>query len=689
MTNNLPPHITGVDYYPEHWPEERWAEDARLMREVGLTVVRVAEFAWSRLEPEAGRLDFDWLDRAIDTLAAENLKVIMCTPSATPPAWMVAAHPDLLPVTRDGQTVGFGGRRHYCPSSEYYRAATTRMARAEANHYAHHPAIIGWQIDNEMGNHGTTRCFCPRCRVRFQGWLHQRYGTLEALNEAWGTVFWSQEYTDWSQIPLPMLAGTNHNPSLELDYRRFSSDNSVEFFELQVAAIREVFPSERAFITHNVFPQDDTINYYDLSRKLDFISWDNYPHGTTGPEQVAFHHDWIYGFKRRPTWIMEQQLGPINWTKYNPPVPPGQARLWSAYNRAKGAGGTVYFRWRECRFGQEQYHSGFLHHDAHLSRAYHELKEAHREFEILPADYHGRTPAQVALLFSYDDQWALELEPNNADFSYSELVRDIHASLRSRHIPCDILPRGSDLELLQQYRLVIAPAALLIDQTENNTWQSYVKQGGKLLMTMRSGVKSQSNVWTDQVMPGGMSDFLGAQVTEWLSFPPPGAGKDDPQARWGWREWTPQPVLIEAGDGLSVDARRLWLEVISTEPQVETLARFSRTDVDDYFAGSPALIRREQGQGAIFYLACWPQENMYEYLWGEIFKAEAKPIDGRLPRLAGMEAVASGFQGEYITLFNHSSYPLRPSVPPEYKPLAAGSDPTEIPPRGFVGFKRP
>ncbi|HEX2914918.1 MAG TPA: beta-galactosidase [Chloroflexia bacterium] len=687
MTNELNVPLVGVDYYPEHWPEERWAQDARLMREAGLKLVRIGEFAWSRLEPQAGYYDFEWLDRAIETLASENLKVIIGTPSATPPAWMVAAHPEMLPVDINGRTYGFGGRRHYCPSSPYYREQSVRMASLEAAHYARNPAVVGWQVDNEQGNHGTTRCYCACCHTGFQNWLKQRYGTLEKLNEAMGTVFWSQEYSAWEQIPLPGFAPTNHNPSLELNFFRYASASAVEFSNLQVAAIREYFPAERGFITTNIFPQDDHINFYDLSRELDFISWDNYPHGTTGPAHVTFHHDWIWGFKRLPAWVMEQQLGPINWTKYNPPVPPGQARSWSAHNAAKSAGATVYFRWRESRFGQEQYHSAFLRHDARPTRAYRELQETHQELENLPADYWQRGPARVALLFSYDDMWALQLEPNNEAFNYNELVRNIHASLLARHIPCDVLPRGTQLEVLSDYALVLVPAPLLIDEAENQVWQEYVKSGGKLLLTMRAGVKSQSNVWTDQTLPGGMSEFLGARVEESLSFPPPGAGADEAEPRWGWREWTSQPVALSLPGGKQAQARRLWLETLSTEAGTESLAAFDRADWDDYFAGMPALLRRKQGQGEIYYLACWPEESFYSYLWQEVFAEEAAPVDSRWPPVDGLEVVASGANGQYITLFNHTSQPLKVEPPDGYVSLQ-GRLHGELPPHAVWFFKR-
>jgi beta-galactosidase len=289
----------GVDYYPEHWDESRWAIDARLMREVGLDTVRVAEFSWAKLEPSPGVYDFGWLDRAYQTLADAGLQIILGTPTATPPAWMIAAEPSILPVNAQGQRLSFGGRRHYCASSQVYREYSENIVRRMAAHFQNQPALIGWQIDNELGNHDTSRCYCDDCRVTFHKWLHRKYKTLDTLNAAWGTVFWSQTYSDWAQIPVPLPAPTAHNPALLLDFYRFSSANTVDFLEIQIGWLREYFPPDRAFITHNAIPLDDFVDLPDLAKKLDFMAWDNYPHGGHGMPQVAFNHALMYGLLNR------------------------------------------------------------------------------------------------------------------------------------------------------------------------------------------------------------------------------------------------------------------------------------------------------------------------------------------------------------------------------------------------------
>ena len=316
--------MLGVCYYPEHWPEARWAEDARLMRECGLEVVRIAEFAWSRLEPRPGEYDWDWLDRAVATLAAAGLKLILGTPTATPPAWLTQHHPDVLRVGPDGRRWSHGGRRHTCPTSAVsgtYAEHSERVVAAMSERYGTHPAVIAWQIDNELGNHSTARCQCDQCRAAFQRWCHERYGTLEQLNRAWGTSFWSQSYDEWRQIPLPSdPTGGGHNPSLQLAYRRFASDAHVAIVRGQAARLRLSSPGRT--ITTNIAPLDNELDWHAIAAEVDVISWDNYPHGFEHPADVAFFHDLVRGLKRRPFWIMEQQAGRINWTPYNPPVPP-------------------------------------------------------------------------------------------------------------------------------------------------------------------------------------------------------------------------------------------------------------------------------------------------------------------------------------------------------------------------------
>ena len=365
----------GVDYYPEHWPEAGWANDARLMREAGLNVVRIAEFAWTRMEPQEGHFEFDWLDRAVQTLADAGLQVILGTPTCTPPAWLVRKYPDILQQDAVGHLRQFGSRRHYCANSPIYREKTETIVRRMAERYAAHRGVTGWQIDNEFGLHDTARCYCPRCKAAFRRWLQTRYGSIEALNEAWGAVFWSQEYSDWSEIEPPMLTVTEPNASQVLDYYRFSSDSWVDYEKFQMDLLRKYSPGKP--ITHNFMGNFSELDYHDLAQPVDWVSWDSYPAGydekmddrgyepdEPRPASLAFDagdpyitgwcHDIMRGLKQSPFWVIEQQCGNVNWADYNTAVRANTVRLWTWHALASGADGVVYFNFRACRFAQEQ-----------------------------------------------------------------------------------------------------------------------------------------------------------------------------------------------------------------------------------------------------------------------------------------------------------------------------------------------
>lgn len=509
--------MLGVCYYPEQWPEARWEQDAQLMRECGLEVVRIGEFAWSRIEPHEGAYDWTWLDRAIETLANAGLKLILGTPTATPPAWLTQRHPDVLRVDANGQRWSHGGRRHTCPTSAVsgtYAAYSRQIVGAVSERYGTHPAVVAWQIDNELSNHSTGRCYCDQCRAAFQRWCGQRYDSLEHLNSRWGTIFWSQQYSDWSQIPLPSdPVGGGHNPSLQLAYRRFSSDTHVQLVRNQAALLRQHSPGRT--ITTNIAPLDNELDWHAIAAEVDVMSWDNYPHGFEHPADVAFFHDLVRGLKRRSFWVMEQQAGRINWTAYNPPVPAGQVRLWTYQALAHGAEDVLYFRWRASRYGQEQYHSGLLNHDASLAQGYYEVQQVARELAEQPPM--ERLPAEVALLVSYPDAWSTEIEPHHANFDYWQMARTIYRDFWLRGMNVDIIARGQDL---RQYRHVIPVAPQLIDEHEAEQWRAFVRDGGKLTLTIRSAIKDQDNVWTDQPMPAGMTDLIGGQVMQWYALPP-------------------------------------------------------------------------------------------------------------------------------------------------------------------------
>jgi beta-galactosidase len=367
----------GVDYYPEHWPEERWAEDARLMQEAGMNVVRLAEFAWSKMEPREGQFDFDWLDRAIGVLAEKGIKIVLGTPTASPPPWIMT-NPELFTVNEDGVRSTYGLRREYCPTNETYRCHSVRITEAMADHYKNNPHVIGWQIDNEFGN----RCYCPLCQKAFQAWLQKKYGTLDELNRRWGTIFWSHVYTEWSQIPAAAKTAFAHNPGLDLDYRRFMSDTYYDYQQLQIDAIRERCPNH--FITHNLMGfKYPNLDYFDMTQSLDFVAWDNYPRGfwdlavKTNPPLLALGHDAMRSLKHKNFWVMEAQGGPAGWeiigvtpVRAGSPVGVSGHRAWS---RRHGVLPLAHLPFRDGRIL-----AWHLDHDARPRRRYAEVKQMER-----------------------------------------------------------------------------------------------------------------------------------------------------------------------------------------------------------------------------------------------------------------------------------------------------------------------
>ena len=458
----------GVCYYPEHWPEAQWAEDASRMAALGLTWVRIGEFAWSRMEPTPGTYDWGWLDRAIETLGAAGLKVVLGTPTATPPRWMLDRHPDMLALDKDGKPRGFGSRRHYCFSHRGYRGECARIVTALAERYGKNPHVAAWQTDNEYACHATTRSYSAAATAAFRDWLAQRYQSPDALNRAWGNVFWSMEYSDWGDISLPNLTVTEPNPSHVMDFRRFASDEVASFNRLQVEVIRKHSPAP---ISHNYMGAVTEFDHFATGADLDIAAWDSYPLGFLidrvpgdpdhkrrfvrqgDPDFQAFHHDLYRAVGRGRWWIMEQQPGPVNWAPYNPDPLPGMARLWAWEAFAHGAEAVCYFRWRQAPFAQEQMHAGLLRPDSVPAQAFGEAGIVAQELAGMPDV--GTARADVALIFDYASDWAWEIQPQGRSFSYFWMCFHIYKGLRRLGLNVDILP--PDTADLSAYRLVIAP----------------------------------------------------------------------------------------------------------------------------------------------------------------------------------------------------------------------------------------
>lgn len=466
----------GVCYYPEQWDEAMWAPDAARMVETGITWVRIAEFAWSRLEKVEGQFTFEWLDRAITVLADAGLKVVMCTPTATPPRWMVDKHPDMLAVDVDGTPRKFGSRRHYCFSHQGYIDDCVRITQALADRYGGNPRIHAWQIDNEYGCHDTTVSYSDVARDAFQRWLADRYRDVDALNRAWGNVFWSMEYDRFDQIDLPNLTVTEPNPAHVMAFRRFSSDQVVRFNRAQVDVLRAVTDVP---LIHNYMGRVLDFDHFEVGADLDIASWDSYPIGFLSdrlesdeghksaylqqgdPDMQAFHHDLYRAVGKGRWWVMEQQPGPVNWAPYNPAPLDGMVRLWSWEAIAHGAEVVSYFRWRQAPFAQEQMHAGLLRPDDTPATGMSEAAQVAGEITALGSV--DQEQAAVALIFDYPSDWVWSTLPQGADFDYFRLVFSAYRALRRVGLSVDILP--STARKFDGYKLILAPGLANTDPT--------------------------------------------------------------------------------------------------------------------------------------------------------------------------------------------------------------------------------
>jgi beta-galactosidase len=642
----------GVDYYPEHWPEERWPEDARLMAQAGFNVVRLAEFAWAMMEPQEGQYDFDWLDRAIAILDAHDIRVVLGTPTASPPPWLMAKSTDLFRVDEDGRRVTFGNRREYCPNNPVYHEHTRRIVTHMAEHYTDRPAVIGWQIDNEFGD----RCYCLVCAHAFQEWLQRRYGSLDALNERWGTIFWSHTYSDWGQVPLPLTTGGSPNPGLALDFFRFSSDSYVAYQQMQMDILREKCPGH--FVTHNLMGFGyDRIDYFDLAQGLDFVAWDNYPRGywdmqtEIDPSHAALSCDAMRGLKRRNFWVMEQQAGPSGWETVGIAPRPGELRLWTYQAMAHGADAIVYFRWRTARFGTEEYWHGLLDHHGRPGRRYEEIRHTGAEMKKIGERVHGSSVRpSVAMILSYDSRFALQIQANNPQFSYSAHFHQVYRALYDHHVPVDIVAPTADLSA---YKLIIAPALHLVSEATAENLRRFVQAGGVLVVTPRSGVKDEANAVVNMGLPGLLADLCGVEVEEYDSLPADGRNE---------LEFTLPELASAATASASV-----WCDVL--EPKDATVVgRYTQ----DYYAGRPAITLNEIGQGRVVYVGTVGDAPLYEALVGWLL--DLVGVDPLLPVPEGVQ-VAERWQGDRRVLFvlNHTDQGHEVTLDERYVNLLDGS----------------
>ncbi len=610
----------GVCYFPEHWPQERWENDFEQMAAAGLEYVRMGEFSWSTLESERNEFEFDWLDDAVELAGEYDMQTVLCTPTATPPKWLVDDRPEILQEDPDGTVREFGSRRHYCFNSTAYREETERIVTTLVDRYADTPHVVGWQTDNEFGCHRTVRCYCDNCAVAFREWLENKYDTIETLNDAWGTTFWSQRYTSFQEIDPPGPTPAEHHPSRLLEYARFSSDSVVSYNRLHAELIRDVNPDW--FVTHNFMGRFPTLDAYAVSEDLDLVSWDSYPTGFVqdryqadptrdqlragDPDQVGMDHDLYRGALDRPFWVMEQQPGDVNWPPLCPQPGEGAMRLWAHHATAHGADAVLYFRWRRCLEGQEQYHAGLRKQDGSPDRGYHDTMQAAAELnELGDVDHVG---APVALLFDYDNLWALSEQPHAPTFDYWSLLGSFYGAVRAYGVQVDVVHPTTDLG---EYDAVVAPALHLVTNELADRLTAYVEAGGELLLGPRTGVKDEHNRLRPAPQPGPLAELIGATVDQHESLP----SHIDTTVQRVTKQDTKQYAF------------RTWAEWLAAEDARPLLAY----DMDDVESGRTAAVQNAVGNGTAVYCGVWPESDLAASLIRPLLERAGVPHSELLP----------------------------------------------------------
>lgn len=587
MTYILPklPRIAyGADYNPEQWPRDVWREDVRLMQEAGVNLVSVGIFSWAALQPAPDRFTPEWLDEVMDLLHAHGIAVNLATATASPPAWLIKARPEILPVTAAGTRLGHGARQHYAPWSLAYREHAAVLVRFLAKRYGRHPALVSWHINNEYCCH-TKESFDAFTAARWRTWLRERHGDIESVNKVWNTAFWSQRYADFDEISVPALSPTILNPGMMLDWRRFCSDAFVDLVRMEANILRAETPNipvNTNFVGWHDLPW---INHRAIAAELDYVSWDSYPDPGEGLDAVqanALCHDFMRSLKPgRPFVLMEQAPSAVNWRTVNVPRAPGVTRAYTHQSIARGADGALYFQWRQSAAGAEQFHSAMvpvtgLRVGGHENRVWQTTRELGRELARLEPVAGSTSPAHVALLVDYESIWATEHDSKPTRMDVRREIARLHRPLWRRNVPVDIRHPEDDLT---GYSVLIAPALALLSPRAATNLRNFVSRGGHLLFTPFSAVFDHTTRIAGDGVPGGLTDLFGYAVEEWWPAAPGCAGRVDGEiGEFTWANFAELGYATTA----------------------EVLASFA----DDWFAGRPALTRRShKGGGSAWYLA--------------------------------------------------------------------------------------
>ncbi|HST85043.1 MAG TPA: beta-galactosidase [Kineosporiaceae bacterium] len=624
----------GCDYNPEQWPEQVWEQDVELMREAGVGFVTVGVFSWALLQPDPETFNFDWLDRILDLLHANGIAVDLATATASPPAWLARAHPETLIVDHAGNRLWPGSRQNFCPSSAVFRAAALTLVEALATRYAGHPALAMWHVSNEIGCHNA-HCYCDISAAAFRRWLQRRYPDLAALNNAWGTAFWSQWYHDWEEILPPRQTTTWANPTQQLDFARFSSDELLATFTAERDVLRRLSPGVPVTTNFMVMPNVTRMDYWQWAGEQDLISQDHYLDGRLEPVQaqpaeLAFCADLTRGLAGGGPWfLMEHSTSAVNWQPVNLAKAPGQLLRNSLSHVARGADAVGFFQWRASAAGGEKFHSALVPHAGTDTKVWREVVELGGVLARVSEAAGTRTQAETAILFDWQAGWALNQGSHPTSLvEYADHPVAIHRALWRLGITVDGVRPGADLS---GYRLVVVPTLYLADDACVARLRDFVEAGGQLVITFCSGLVDENDHIRLGGYPGAFRELLGLRSEE--IFPLPA----DCSVHLASRD------LAQNGTWTG----SLWTELTHLDG-AEAIARY----LDGPVAGHPAITRNAVGAGAAWYVGTALDDAALTALLNRV--AVAAHVQPPVPAPPGVEVVRrSGSQGSYLFVLNH------------------------------------
>jgi beta-galactosidase len=656
----------GADYNPEQWPREVWDDDVRLMREAGVNIVSLAIFSWARIQPAEDTWDFGWLDEVVDLLHANEIAVDLATATASPPPWLTARHPEVLPVTQAGETLWPGARQHWRPTSPVFREYALRLVETMAERYGGHPALAAWHVSNELGCHNVYDYSDDAARA-FRKWLRERYGGLDTLNEAWGTAFWSQRYSDWDQILPPRLAASHPNPTQQLDFKRFSSAALKDYLRAEREVLHRLTPDVPVTTNFMVMGGIKGMDYADWADELDFVSNDHYVHpGPQGRDELSFSANLTGNIAgRRPWFLMEHSTSAVNWQPVNLPKRPGEMIRDSLVHVAHGADAVCFFQWRQSKAGAEKYHSAMVPHAGEDSEVFRSVVELGRTLEALaPVVGSVRKPARVAILVDWDSWWASELDSHpTSHLRYHQEALDWYTACQALGVRADVVPVGADWS---GYDVIVTPILYVVPPDLAGELTAYVESGGHLVATYFSGVVDENDhAWLGGY-PGALRNLLGIRIEEFAPLLP--------------------GETVELDNGTTGS---LWSDKIDV---VDAAAKVLVSYVSGDQAGRPAVTTSPAGRGFATYVSTRLGADGIQPVLSRVL-AEAGVGSELDPEVWGRVELAVRRRGtaEFWFLVNRTDDEVR--VPgltgaPVIGPPVASAGSLTLPPRGVSVLRR-